>query len=157
MGSDVENSYNTLLFRTYLYQGYFPTILKSVFGKGIGAPMYFYNEELRLATWTETLAVDSTLVTVGYKGGLLLLLIYSFMIFFIIFAQIKMYVLTKKIDFLVLLIVFAMFLFSTCIITAQTIHTFTINAFFVLIFLQSIDAVNYLKIKTNIGAPIARS
>lgn len=137
LGNDTTDSYGTLSFRTYLYQGYLPEIANSLFGKGFGAPMFFYNENLQIAIWTETLAVDSTFITAGYKGGIILLLCYAIMFLSVCSHQIRMYFVSKNMNYLAFLIVFILFFVSTSIITAQTIHTFTINAFLALSFASS--------------------
>lgn len=134
LGTDIENSFGTLSYRSYLYIGYISMIMDSLIGYGLGTKMYFYDSNLTIMLKTETFAVDSSIITVGYKFGPIAMALLVMMMVYILWVALKNASETKRAFYIFFAFTVSLFMFSTMIITAQTIHTYTIVAFFAVLF-----------------------
>lgn len=130
LSTDLDNTSETTYARLYLYRYYVPSIFHQIMGFGFGGKMYFMTPQLNIIEETETYTVDSAILTAGYKGGILLLLIFLLACILPVLFSLSRYKKTKDIFYFCFGIWFMLLVFATVLITGQIIHTFAVLTFF---------------------------
>lgn len=130
LSTDVTNRSETVFARFYIYNYYGEQIIHNPIGYGFGSLMYFLTPQLMFMDGTATYTVDAALMAAGYKGGWMLLGLYSVAILMVFYMLFKIYKHNKDNEHLLLFFWFGLFLVQTCFLTGQIIHTYAPLTFF---------------------------
>jgi hypothetical protein len=129
LSMDISSKTETTASRVYTWTYYWRKICANPIGTGFGEIMYFINPSLTIAASTATYYIDNAFACVMYKGGFLLGVFYFAPMFATGIKLVSAWRKTKSKFYLMIAAMYAMFLFSTTVLTSQTIHTYATNVF----------------------------
>lgn len=118
-------TYSNYTVRMNTMKYYSTIIMKSLLGVGWGAPMMLFNSTGSITITNGSM--DNFFVTIGYKAGLLTLLVFILIIISIYIHIIK-YVVENRKQSKLLLVIFPALILGTSFMTSQIHHTMTTSA-----------------------------
>lgn len=118
---------DTFTIRVYSFIYNFKVFLENIFGRGLGYPLYFYNN-LGIRT-SSVVYLDNTYMTEAVRGGVFLLIILVWAFLQPLKKLSKLYKATRDKIYFCTLMAYIVFLVNATIMTSQTIHGTAVSIF----------------------------